>query len=186
MVLNIDGDPSHYKVKIANYFNTFCTTVAETLARNLPVPLNKFPTDTPIFQNYYTNKGILPSRFTLETVSTDFTLRELTKLKTNKSTGPDGLLVRFLKDGARIIAEPLTHIINTSVITDTAPRKLKEALVTPIYKKGEKLNVSNYRHFSIRCIVSKILERAIYILRVDSWRESRRLEERSHILVCFE
>ncbi len=75
MVLNINGDPSHDKVRIGNYFNTFFTTVAETLARNLPVPPSKFTTDTSTFQNYYPNKGILPNRFTLATVSTDFTLR---------------------------------------------------------------------------------------------------------------
>ncbi len=124
MVLNIDRDQSHDKVRIANYFNTFFATVAEALARNLPVPPNKFSTDTPTFQNYYTNKGILPNRFTLATVSTEFTLRELTKLKTNKSTEPDKLPAKFLKDGARIIAEPLTHIINISIMTDTVPKEL--------------------------------------------------------------
>ncbi len=121
MVLNIDRDPSHDKVRIANYFNILLTTVAETLARNLPVPPNKFSTDTPTFQNYCTNKGILPNRFTLTKVSTNFTLRELTKLKTNKSTGPDKLPARFLKDGARIKTGPLTHIINISIMTDTVP-----------------------------------------------------------------
>ncbi len=135
MVFNIDGDPSHDKVRIANYFNTFLTKVAEKLARNLPMPPNKFSTDTPTFQNYYTNKGLFPSRFTLTTVPTNFTLRELTKFKTNKSTGPDKLPARFLKDGARIIAEPLTHIITISIMTDTVPEELKEALVKPIYKK---------------------------------------------------
>ncbi len=124
---------------------------------------NKFFTDTPKFLNYYANKGILPNRFTLTTVSSDFTLRELTKIKTNKSTGPDKLQARFLKDGARIIEGPLTHIINISIMTDTVPKELKEALVTPMYKEGDKLNVSNYRPASILCIVSKILERTIYI-----------------------
>ncbi len=135
MVLDIDADPSHDKIRIANYFNTFFTTVSETLARNLPVPPNKFTKDTPTFQNYYTNKGILPNRFTLATVSTDFTLRELIKLKTNKSTEPDKLPARFLNNGAKIIAEPLTHIMNTPAMTDTVPKELKEALVIPIYKK---------------------------------------------------
>ncbi len=86
------------------------------------MPPNKFSTDTPTFQNYYINKGILPNRFTLTTVSTNFTLWELTKLKTNKSTGPDKLPARFLKDGARIIAGPLTHIINISIMTDTGTK----------------------------------------------------------------
>ncbi len=72
MVLNIiDGDPSHDKVSIGNFFNTFFTTVAETLAQNLPVPPNKFPNNTQTFPNHYTNKGILPNRFTLATVSTE-------------------------------------------------------------------------------------------------------------------
>ncbi len=162
-VTNIDGDPSHDKVRIANYFNTFFTTVAETLARNLPVSPNKFTTGTPTSQNYYTNKGILPNRFTPATVSTDFTLRELTKLKTDKSTGPDKSPARFLKDGAKIIAETLTRIMNISIMTGTVPKELKEALVTPLYKKGDKLTVRNYRPVSILCTVSKILERAIYI-----------------------
>ncbi len=123
------------------------------------MPPKKFSTDTPTFQNYYTNKGILPNRFTLATVSTDFTLRELTKLKTNKSIGPNKLPARFLKDGAKIIAEPLTHIIDISIMTDTVPKELKEALVTPIYKKRDKLNVSSYRPVSILCTVSKILKK---------------------------
>ncbi len=101
------------------------------------MPPNKFSTDIPTFQNYYTNKGILPNRFTLVIVPTDFTPRELTKLKTNKSTGPDKLPARFLKDGATIIAEPLSHIINISIMTDTVPKELKETLVTPIYIRKE-------------------------------------------------
>ncbi len=72
VVINIDGDPSHDKVRVANYFNTFLATVAETLARNLPVPPNKFTTDTPKFQNY-TKKGTFTKRYTLATVSTDYT-----------------------------------------------------------------------------------------------------------------
>ncbi len=163
MVLNIDGETCHEKVKIANYFNSFFTTTAGTLAANLPLPPNKYTTDTTTFQNYYINKGILPNSFTLTTTSPDFTLRELMKLKTNRSTGPDKLPTRFLKDGAIAIAEPLTHIINMSIMTNTVPYELKETLVTPIYKKGDKLHVSNYRPVSILCIVSKILERAIYV-----------------------
>ena len=106
MVLNIDGETCHDKVKIANYFNSFFTTIAGTLAENLPLPPNKYTTDTTTFQNYYKNKGILPNSFTLTTISPDFTLRELMKLKTNKSTGPDKLPARFLKDGAMAIAKP--------------------------------------------------------------------------------
>ncbi len=69
-----------------------------------------------------------------------------------------------MREGADIIAEPFTYIINLLLTTNTVPRALKEALVTPIYKKGNKLNVTNYRPVSILSIVSKILERVIYTL----------------------
>lgn len=66
---------------------------------------------------------------------------------------PDFILcklpARFLKDGVTAITEPLTHIINLSITTNTVPTVLKEALVTPICKKGDKLNVSNDRPVSI-------------------------------------
>ncbi len=57
-------------------------------------------------------------------------------------------------------------------MTDKVPKGLKEALVTPIHKKGDKLNVSNYRPVSILCVVSKILERAIYIQLEQYLKES--------------
>ncbi len=142
---------------------SFFTTIAGTLTENLPLLPNKYTTNTTTFQMYYTNKDTLPNSFTMTTISPDFTLRQLMKLKTKKSTGPVKLPTRFLKDGAVAVSEPLTHIINMSIMTNTVPNELKEALVTPIYKKGHKLNVSNYRPVSILCIVPKILERAIYI-----------------------
>ncbi len=156
MVLSIEGEMCHDTAKLANFFNSFFTTVAETLASKLPLPPNKYTTNTQTFQNYYKNNSILPYIFRLATVSPDFTLRELMKLKTNKSTGPDKLPARFLRDGAKVIAKPLTKIINLSIMTDMVPRDLKEALVTPIYKKGDKLIISNYRLVSILRTVSKI------------------------------
>ncbi len=65
-------------------------------------------------------------------------------------------------DRADIITEPLTYIINLSITTNTVLWALREPLVTPIHKKGNKLNVTNYRLVSILGIASKILERAIY------------------------
>ncbi len=136
-MLDIDGETCHDKHKVANYFNSFFTTVAATLASKLPPPTNKYTANTPTFQNFYKDNGIHPNKLKLQTISPEFTLRELKKLITNKSTGPDKLPARFWRDGADILAEPLTSIINLSVTTDTVPRALKEALVTPIHKKGK-------------------------------------------------
>ncbi len=94
-------------------------------------------TNIPTFQNYNKNNGILTNRLRLATDPPGFALRELMKLKPNRSPGPDKSPAKFLRDGAKIIAKPLTHIMNLSIMTDTVRRELKEALVTPIYKKKE-------------------------------------------------
>lgn len=39
---------------------------------------------------------------------------------------------------------------------------MKLARVTPLYKKNSPLDVNNYRPVSILCVVSKIMERAVY------------------------
>ena len=68
-----------------------------------------------------------------------------------------------MKDGATIIKSAITHIINLSISTETVPDLLKQAIVKPLYKKGSKLEVGNYRPVSLLCIISKILEKAVYV-----------------------
>jgi len=44
----------------------------------------------------------------------------------------------------------------------TFPARLKFTEIKPIYKKGDKSNISNYRHISLLASFSKIFERLIY------------------------
>ena len=57
----------------------------------------------------------------------------------------------------------ITHIINLSISTETVPDLLKQAIVKPLYKKGSRLEVGNYRPVSLLCIISKILDKAVYV-----------------------
>jgi len=56
----------------------------------------------------------------------------------------------------------ITFIINKSNVEKLVPDKRKSARVKPLYKKNSQTEVGNYRPVSILCIVSKILERAVY------------------------
>ena len=53
------------------------------------------------------------------------------------SPGWDEVDSRVIKEVASEITEPLTHIINQSLITGQIPSELKLAKVTPIFKAGD-------------------------------------------------
>ncbi len=53
----------------------------------------------------------------------------------------------------------LTIIINTSIVTGIFPASWKNAIVTPLHKKGNQDEISNYRPISLLPIFSKILEK---------------------------
>ena len=69
---------------------------------------------------------------------------------------------RFIKDGAKLIVSPLTHILNLSLSTGEIPENLKSAKVMPIYKKNSKMEACNYRPISILNTLSKLFERIVY------------------------
>jgi hypothetical protein len=88
--------------------------------------------------------------------------KELSHLNVTKSTGLDNIPARFLRDGAIFLKIPITYIINMSIVDRQVPDELKSARVKPLFKKNCRSEVGNYRPVSILCIVSKILERAVY------------------------
>jgi hypothetical protein len=61
-----------------------------------------------------------------------------------------------------LVAYPLTQIINCSLSNGIVPQKLKVAKVVPIFKKGDKDNLSNYRPISVLPYFSKYLEKVMY------------------------
>lgn len=76
--------------------------------------------------------------------------------------GSDNIPVKLLKKCASIIKTPLAHIINQILQTGKYPQRLKEAMVKPIYKKGSKENIDNYRPISLLSNVNKIFKRIIF------------------------
>ena len=151
-------DPFH----VSQIFNRFYTSVASNLVSKLPSPPGIFGTTTNIFRDFYRGKVGLRPAFVLSPVTSHFVRSQLYSLDPKKAIGLDGLSSRFLRDGADFIITPVTHIINTSIFTETVPTSLKEARVVPLFKKGSRLDPGNYRPVSILSVLSKVLERAIH------------------------
>jgi hypothetical protein len=64
----------------------------------------------------------------------------------------------MLKHCVNYLIKPLTYVCNYSLITGIFPDRCKFAIVCPIYKKGEKTEINNYRPISLLITLSKILE----------------------------
>ena len=163
IVLEVDNKKIFDNGKVASVINNFYLNVADSLVKKLPSIEKIYDVGSNIFKNYYLSKGVVPSKFKLKCVSETFVLNELKKLNPSKSTGIDGIKSLFLRDGAEIIANAVTHIINLSIKTGIVPDQLKYAKVKPLYKKNSRLDVGNYRPVSILCAISKILERAVHV-----------------------
>ena len=56
----------------------------------------------------------------------------------------------------------MVHLINPTFASGIFPTLLKHAKVTPIFKKGDKLNLTNYRPISLLNSISKILEKLFH------------------------
>ena len=112
-------------------------------------------------QFYRRRLGLRPS-FVLSAVSSHYIRKQLASLNPKKAVGLDDIASLFLRDAADQITLPVSHIINLSLISKTVPRTLKEAKVVPLFKKGSKLDPSNYRPVSILDVLSEILERAVH------------------------
>ena len=83
-------------------------------------------------------------------------------LDISKATGPDGISPKLLKECAAQIVKPLCHIFNVSLSSGKLPSIWLKANVVPVYKKGDKQLVENYRPVSLLCICGKIMERAVF------------------------
>ena len=94
-------------------------------------------------------------------------LNELEKLNSSKSTGPDNIPVKLLKDSKETVAPFLAYIFNTSLCSGIFPDNLKVARVSPIYKEGDKKERGNYRPISVLSTVAKLFEKLVCIQLTD-------------------
>jgi hypothetical protein len=94
-------------------------------------------------------------------VSEEGVRKQLQGLDSNKAAGPDGISPRVLKELADSLSAPLAEIFQTTIDTGTTPTQWKTALVTPIFKKGDKHRASNYRPVSLTAVCCKLCEHVI-------------------------
>ena len=94
-------------------------------------------------------------------LSTEEVCHALQNLNPSKAHGSDGLPSRIRKECANQLAPSLHYLFTKSLKVSQVPAEWKLANIIPIYKKGIKDHVENYRPTSSLSIVSKTLERCM-------------------------
>ena len=145
--------------QIVNDFNEFFVSFGK-LAANAAVQLAKdnhidIPAvrDPPIF---------IGNSFNFYRVSCTEIQRIKKSMPSKKSSGPDKVNMRVIKDVLPVIMGPLTDIVNTSLNTSTLPDCWKEAEVIPLLKEEDHEQASNNRQLSLLKVVSKICEKVAF------------------------
>ena len=88
-------------------------------------------------------------------------IKTINSFKRNKSPGIDEISSTYALKIKEIIAKPLTCIFNRSFQYNEIPIDWKKGIITPIFKKGSRKSVENYRPVSLTCIFGKIMEKII-------------------------
>ena len=137
---------------MAEEINQFFADIGPSLARDIPDSLLDmdftFRGDYPVFDFSLTDEAAVG--------------KLLDHMSSNKSTGIDGIPIRFLKMCRRTNVKILTHIINISLISKKVPHGWKKCCLTPLYKDGDRSVAGNYRPIAILPAASKLLERTVH------------------------
>lgn len=99
---------------------------------------------------------------TLGSVTRSEVQQALLKLKPKTSVGPDGLPPYIFKACSELLVTPLLHIFNISILNSEFPEIWKRAKVTPIFKKGQRSEIRNFRPISILSTPAKVFESILY------------------------
>lgn len=85
----------------------------------------------------------------------------ISSLKNKKSCGIDNVPVDLIKKCSSCLVEPLVYITNKAIELGKFPDSLKISSIIPVYKKGSRHDMENYRPISLLSIFSKIIEKII-------------------------
>ena len=147
---------------VANHFNDYFSTTADNLIHTIQTSTRTQSTnDSPLPDLLYSQHHSYPSmRF--KYTSTSEVENTIKSLKSKDAMGYNEIPIKVLKWCAPYISSPLTYIFNKSIQKGIFPSRLKYSTIIPLYKAGDKHNISNFRPISLLISFSKIFVKIIY------------------------
>ena len=124
---------------IANHFNQYFSTIGTELADNIrPTSVDPLHYISPSQSN----------NLTLDDIDEEDLKKIFLTLK-NSAAGYDGIRPSVLKSVFDQIKMPLIYLVNMSFHHGIFPDRLKQAVITPIHKQGNRKIAGNYRPISV-------------------------------------
>lgn len=141
--------------KMADAFNTFFHKIGSELAQGISV--NNEDTE-----EVTTDGGVrvCPSLFSTPVTDGEI-IKTISDLKANSAPGPDKLKPDFFKRNTLALSGPLVRLVNLTFESGIFPQKLKEAVICPIFKTGDRSDINCYRPISLLNTLSKIFEKCM-------------------------
>ena len=139
--------------QICQEFNKYFVNVGASLASNIVQSTRKF--------DEYLGEKPRTSICNEKINKLEFN-KALFELKRNKSCGYDDITSNVAIYVMDSIRKPLFYLIAFSFENSIFPDKLKSAKIHPVFKKGDRSSICNYRPISLLPVFSKIFERVIY------------------------
>ena len=143
-------------LELPNKFNNYFSNIANELVSNIPHEHTGF-------NSYLKNR--LPNSFYMHEISNNEIIDAINDLK--NCNGINQISTTVLKEIDMDLSHPLHHIYNLCIKEGYFPTELKLGCITPIFKKGDKYCMSNYRPVCSLSPFSKIFERILYNRMLD-------------------
>ena len=104
--------------------------------------------------------------------------KNLKKLRTDKSCGPDKVHPFLLNKLAKCMSIVISKLFNISLQTGKLPTIWKEGIVTALFKKGSRSLASNYRGITLTSVICKQLEKII-VEALENHLRSNNLQDKN-------
>ena len=141
-------------IAISNSFNDYFTSIADNILKKRKYEGSKS------YRDFLANR--LTEDFVFKECDENEIRSIISSLDVTKSSGPNSIPVRILHLLKDFICNPLNKIFKLSLLTGQHPDILKISKTIPIFKKGSRLLVSNYRPISLLSNLNKILEKIVH------------------------
>ena len=147
--------------KNCSIFKNYFSSLAHNVVSKVPLLPDIF-TESKIASYHCNNAMSKNLNFRLSETSPENILSILKGLNPSKTAGIDNLSGKFLKDGARVLAQTISQLCTVSINLKSFPRSCKITKIKPLFKKGSKTGPQNYCPISLLPLLPKITERIVH------------------------